>query len=263
MTRSACFVAGRGRVLAVSLVLAAGALLGWSVGCNFDSALQRYCADNPRCLPDAGLLEVGPPPGLDAPIGPSGSGADAPDAEHEAGVPFAHIAAPKNCMSSSDCNPSIEVCHPTGHVCMLICHNNRTDCPPWLDNCADLPDQGNGTRVKMCTCAATSSCYGAAPGLGYRCNLLDGLCEPPCLSADDCASFMPPRTCDGFTTVCVPTCASNADCTSAATPHCDLATSRCTGCQSNDDCLSHDGQSLCSSSGACTGGSSPSPAPSP
>jgi len=165
---------------------------------------------------------------------------------------------PRSCMSTGDCL-SGEMCHPTGRVCVSTCRS-RGECPPWLD-CVDLLDPSGGSRnTKVCACTGTPRCDTAAPGSGYRCNPMDGLCEPSCSSSDDCANFQPARTCDLVWTVCVPSCTTNADC-SFALPRCDSESNRCIGCQNNVDCADRsDGLSVCTFTGAC-GNPSPSPTP--
>jgi hypothetical protein len=258
------------------------AMLGLGGSCNFDSAFQRYCENNPRCLADAASgpaagPEVGPEakpdaePELGPQVEPDAEAEPGPEAEPDAGPGpgldvgpsrnpgrdggpdgLMAIRPPRSCSSPTDCNGLNEICHPFGQVCMTTCRTS-TDCPPWLDACAEISDPSGARRSpKVCGCTPWSSCDSYVPG--FRCNPADNLCEPPCHTTFDCSVFQQPRVCNPDTNFCSPTqsCLSDADCYSAAQPHCDLTLSSCVGCVSAADCSGRvDGLSECSPNGSC------------
>jgi hypothetical protein len=234
-----------------------GVTLGLFGSCNFDSAYERYCANNPRCAdtsagpevraevgpdvaPDLGP-DMRPDLGPDVPPGPDRDGSTGPPS-------FVQISP---CLSDSDCGSSGKVlCHPSGKVCMFTCRD-KTDCPPWLDSCRDLPQSGGSRTQRVCTCSGNGIC---AQGIGstytYLCNSIDNLCEPSCSTSSECGMFRLPRVC-GTDLVCVPACFSSSGCPSASQPRCDPAKG-CAGCMDDSDCANRgDGLSQCNSSGSC------------
>ncbi len=218
----------------VALVLAA-----FAGSCDFASAFQRYCANNPRCLTDAGAIDAGM---IDAQ-----AAGDAADANNGPPIP-----PPTNCGPSGGCATPSQVCHPFGQVCMNLC-NTSADCPPYLDTCVEIRDPAGNVRTpKVCTCTSAQVCntYSA----GFTCNPADSLCEPLCASGGDCAMYQPPRFCDQLSGLCqstIPSCSSGADC-SPGQPRCDPVTLRCTGCVTDSDCSGRlDGLVTCGVSGSC------------
>jgi len=251
MTRNACArrTSSPARVkLAWKLRATVGvllAVLGLWRACDFDSALDSYCAKNPRCGANdaAARPEAGPGPGTDAPadLGANPASGDAgPNGQ-------SNIRPPRSCLSVNDCGPN-EICSPTGQVCMTVCQT-ASDCLPWLDTCDTLPDLSGGSTQKVCMCSASEVCDSFARG--FRCNSPDKLCERLCFLDQDCAGFRQPRVCDRLSGVCR-SCLSNTNCPFPTQPRCDLVNFRCTGCVSNSDCSGRpDGLSQCSLTGSC------------
>jgi hypothetical protein len=161
------------------------------------------------------------------------------------------IPPPINCNSAADCPESESFCHPWGHVCLKVC-NSRTDCPSYLDQCAELQNPGV-TTPKVCTCSDQVICSNFA--LGYACNVTDGLCERQCRGPEECSGFQPARYCERGLNLCLAktqTCYLASDCTSDGRPRCDPVSHVCIGCGSNDDCMGRpNGRTRCSSDGAC------------
>ncbi len=238
--------------------------LPWLVSsCDFDSAFDRYCANNPRCS-DAALgaeagaetaMQSGPEVGPE--VGPEAGPDFAPDVAHDppwgpdrdGGLPpprFGQIVA---CASDNDCGRN-DVCHPVGKVCMNACRSTSDCMPTGLDVCADLMLPG-GNQRKVCMCGSTTACQERL-GANFRCNSPEQLCEPACTAPepDYCGTlFQPPRICDGNLQVCQ-RCASNADCPSSAQPHCDRDRG-CMGCFDDSDCAGR-AESQCNrATGAC------------
>jgi hypothetical protein len=236
--------------------LAVSALTAGLFGsCNFDSAFDRYCANNPRCADAAAAADVGPDAGRDlAPdLGPDGRpdlGPDLPPWPDRDGplAPPTSFVQLSSCMSDNECARN-EICHPLGKVCMVTCRNSG-ECPPWLKTCRDLPVTGGGRTPKMvCTCNGNAMCADNVSS-SYMCNPIDNLCEPSCSTSFDCAIFRLPRLCS-TDLVCVPSCSSAAGCPSATQPHCDPARG-CVGCVDDSDCAGRsDGLSQCNQTGSC------------
>jgi hypothetical protein len=280
-----CRRAGWKFLISAGLALA---MLGLWGSCNFDSAFQRYCENNPRCLADAASgpeagpeavpeakpdVEPKPGPEVEPDAEPESATEPEPDAGREPGLEVGppwnpgrdggsdgptFIRPPRSCISSSDCNGPNEICHPFGQVCMTACRT-PADCPPWLDACAEISEPSGTRRTpKVCGCTPWGSCDSYVPG--FRCNPVDNLCEPPCHTTFDCSVFLQPRVCDQSTNFCSPmqTCLSNADCVYSALPRCDWTLSSCVGCVAAADCSGRvDGLTECSPNGSCVRPSSP------
>lgn len=233
--------------------------------CNFDSAFERYCANNPRCADAAAGPEAGPEvapdlgPDLRPDVGPDlgpdlepDLGPDLlPHMDRDGGPPGtpSFLPLPSSCTSDADCG-SRELCHPVGKVCMIACRS-QNECPKWLDTCGDLPVPGGGRTPRMvCMCSGNTSCAERV-GSAYLCSPIDNVCELACGPAVDCGNlFRPQRSCNADL-VCVPPCSSNAACSSPAQPRCDSAKG-CVGCVDDSDCAGRgDNLSRCSSSGSC------------
>jgi hypothetical protein len=214
------------------------AALGLWCACNFDSAFERYCANNPRCAADAASgLETGPD------IGPKpGSGGDSgPDVQ-------AIMPPPKSCMSNSDCWPN-EMCSPLGQVCMTLCWTASDCLLPGLDTCDVLTDPSGMSTPKVCQCSASEVCNSFASG--FLCASPDELCERLCFTDQDCAVFFPLRVCDKRAGVCRH-CLGNFNCPLPAQPRCDSVIFRCTGCIGDGDCKGRpDGLTQCGPTGSC------------
>jgi hypothetical protein len=255
------------------------AALGLGGACNFDSAFERYCSNNPHCAADAATgretgpeaaPEVAPEIGVETgpEAGPEAEPDAGPDAALQSPVDFGQgpwsgrdggqiVRPPRSCQSRNDCFPN-EICHPFGQVCMSVC-TTSADCVqlPGLDTCAEIRDQGGvAITPKVCTCTASQFCE----SYGSRCNSTDNLCERPCYTDWDCLMFQPPRACDKMSNVCqgsIQFCLSNADCPSAAQPRCDPVSAWCVGCVDSSDCAGRvDGFSQCSPVGSCVSPSS-------
>jgi hypothetical protein len=256
------------------------ATLALGGACNFDSAFQRYCQNNPHCQADAATgPEAGPEaawdtgPEADPEAGPEAGpevGPEVePDSEIEVGPPWGPgrdggpegqgpIRPPKSCGPSFYCTGPYEICHPFGQVCMTPCRTSA-DCPSWLDTCEAIIDPGGAVLTsKVCQCSSSDSCDSYASG--FQCNPADNLCEPRCHNnSPDCSAFQPPRVCDQFSNFCSPLvpCSSNTDCLSPAQPRCDAVYLRCVKCVFPADCGGRvDGLTECSSTGSCVSPSS-------
>jgi len=243
-------------------------MLGLGGSCNFDSAFERYCANNPRCA-DAGP-DLGPKPGPEAgpeagpEVGPEVGPETGPDLDPDVvsdlpwnfdrdGGPGGPPRGPVTpCASDSDCSRGgNDICHPIGKVCMVSCRSS-TDClGVGLDLCGDLPVPGGPPR-KVCMCGSTTFCQ-TKFGPNFRCNNTEKLCEPACTTSDDCGMFRPSRVCDSNNQVCQ-RCASNVDCPSTQ-PHCDSVIG-CVGCFADSDCTDVSLSQCNVSTGACV---APSP----
>jgi len=236
-------------------ILAISAFLGMALSCNFDAAFNRYCQDNPRCMADSG---TGPDGAQNfdvnrADVSMDDTNADdasTDDASTDDAIQYP--SAPKSCGGHSSPCASNEVCNPYGQVCMQTC-TTLNDCPKWFDSCSELHDKGALYPQKVCNCTSNDSCSSYAGA--FLCNKLDGLCERSCAISQDCSVFEPIRTCDIKSALCQSStlsCAGGAGCVSAAQPRCDLVMDRCVGCLLSSDCAGRpDGQTECSSSGAC------------
>jgi hypothetical protein len=191
------------------------AALASASACDFGAAFNRYCQDNPSCIPDTGT-------------------------------------SLKNCDRPEDCAQATEVCHPHGKVCMHKCESSA-DCPVGEDSCQEL-DSGHPGPLppKVCMCLSAQSCVRA--NAETTCSRVDNRCEKLCDSPADCSVFKPERFCDQPSGLCLiqPNCRSNADCTSAMQPRCDPS-GICTRCMSPFDCSSRtDGLTGCDQqSGTC------------
>jgi hypothetical protein len=234
----------RVRFVAPGIVLLA--VLGLWRACNFDSAFQRYCANNPRCGADAAPQpEAGPDIAADAPadVGPRPElGGDArPDGQ-------VFMYPPRSCLSSSDCWPN-EMCSPLGQVCMALCRTASDCLQPGLDTCDVLANPSGMPTPKVCQCSASEVCSSFASS--FFCASPDELCEHFCRVDQDCAFFHPSRRCDIRSGTCQ-ACLSNVDCPFPGQPRCDPVLFRCSGCIGNSDCAGRpDGLTQCSSTGTC------------
>lgn len=237
-------------------------LLAWAASCNFDAAFERYCQNNPRCArPDGATgLETAPdtvpdttpdmtvPP--DTPVMPADGGFGR-DLLGD-GFPPLLPPPPRSCRQDNDCSAK-EVCHPLANVCMKTCAT-FDDCPPFLDTCAELSDEGGVpmSTIQVCQCRIADNC--ASYARNFTCNAYDNLCERMCRSNQDCQIFDPPRVCSVTSGLCQRasgSCSSNRDC-QPSQPRCDLVASHCAGCLGPLDCAYRpDGLTQCSPTGAC------------
>jgi hypothetical protein len=230
------------RLLTLPCALTLGML-----ACDFDAAMDRYCAGNARCAPDAGLRDAS---SNDAPLADDvGPPLDGPP-DNNPGLP---IPPPMSCGPSNGCNAPNQVCHPFAQVCLDLC-TSAEDCPHYLDTCAEIVDpEGNARTPKVCTCTSAQACNGYSAG--FTCNPTDGLCERLCAGNRECGMFQPMRFCDRLSGTCqstTPSCSASSDCPSPGQPRCDPVTLRCTGCVSDSDCSGRpDGLVRCGSNGGC------------
>jgi hypothetical protein len=218
--------------------------------CNFDAAMDHYCANNPRCFRDAGVPGPRDASSNDSPV--ADAAGPSPDAAADL-APSPPIWPPMSCGTSNGCNGPSQICHPFAQVCLALC-TSVADCPSYLDTCTEILDpEGNARTPKVCTCSSAQACNGYSAG--FTCNPTDGLCERLCASTRECGFFQPMRFCDRLSGMCqstTPSCSTNSDCHSPGQPRCDPVTLRCTGCVSNSDCSTRtDGLLTCGTNGSC------------
>lgn len=168
------------------------------------------------------------------------------------------------CAADNTCvGCTVDVDCGVGEVCDILLSECTTGCTTDAD-CLDprLPVcLGSGVCVECDTAADCSN--------GELCN--DNVCEPPCVTNDDCPAEHPVCSeafvcvdcatdldCDGTDVCrandCVPSCTTNADCTTPALPVCNTDDGVCVLCTAED-------ASACSGSNAGTACVNPDTAP--
>ena len=94
------------------------------------------------------------------------------------------------CVSNADCLGDVQLCHPSGMICVPTCEN-ADDCPDTQKNCMGIKD-GAGTvltTAKVCQCSTDALCKGDDDLAEVVCSPVDNICEDKCTTDADCADF--------------------------------------------------------------------------